>query len=58
LLEGADRRCPPWLGWWLAQTVTVKQVLEAAVVVAGLSVFIIFGDPAGPEPDSNPRGDT
>lgn len=36
------------LGWWLtAQTVTVSQVLEACVVVAGLSVFIIFGDPAG-----------
>jgi drug/metabolite transporter (DMT)-like permease len=36
------------LGWWLtAQTVTLRQVLEACVVVAGLSVFIIFGDPGG-----------
>jgi uncharacterized membrane protein len=35
------------LGWWLtAQTIT-KQVLEACVVVAGLSVFIVFGDPGG-----------
>jgi drug/metabolite transporter (DMT)-like permease len=36
------------LGWWLtAQVVTVKQVLEAGVVVLGLSFFIVFGDPAG-----------
>jgi drug/metabolite transporter (DMT)-like permease len=36
------------LGWWLtAQTVTVKQVVEACVVVLGLSIFIVFGDPAG-----------
>jgi uncharacterized membrane protein len=36
------------LGWWLtAQTVTLAQVLEAGVVVAGLTVFIIFGQPAG-----------
>jgi len=36
------------LGWWLtAQVVTVKQVLEACVVVLGLSFFIVFGDPAG-----------
>jgi len=27
--------------------ITVRQVLEACVVVAGLSVFIIFGDPGG-----------
>jgi hypothetical protein len=36
------------LGAWLtAQTVTLKQVLEAGVVVVGLSVFIVVGDPAG-----------
>jgi uncharacterized membrane protein len=36
------------LGWWLtAQTVAVKQVLQACVVVLGLSFFIVFGDPAG-----------
>jgi uncharacterized membrane protein len=41
------------LGWWLtAQTITVKQVLEACVVVGGLSVFIIFGDPAGGRTDA------
>ena len=41
------------LGWWLtAQTVTVPQVLEACVVVAGLSVFIVFGDPAGGRTDA------
>ena len=41
------------LGWWLtAQVVTAKQVLEACVVVAGLSVFIIFGDPAGGRTDA------
>ena len=41
------------LGWWLtAQTVTVQQVLEACVVVAGLSVFIVFGDPAGGRTDA------
>jgi len=41
------------LGWWLtAQTVTVSQVLEAVVVVAGLSVFILFGDPAGGRTDA------
>lgn len=41
------------LGWWLtAQTVTVRQVLEACVVVGGLSVFIVFGDPAGGRTDA------
>jgi uncharacterized membrane protein len=36
------------LGKWLtAQVVTVTQVIEAVVVVLGLSVFIIFGDEAG-----------
>jgi drug/metabolite transporter (DMT)-like permease len=41
------------LGWWLtAQTVTAKQVLEACVVVLGLSVFIIVGDPAGGRTDA------
>jgi uncharacterized membrane protein len=41
------------LGWWLtAQTVTISQVLEACVVVAGLSVFIVFGDPAGGRTDA------
>jgi drug/metabolite transporter (DMT)-like permease len=41
------------LGWWLtAQTVTARQVLEACVVVAGLSVFIVFGDPAGGRTDA------
>jgi len=41
------------LGWWLtAQTVTAGQVLEACVVVAGLSVFIIFGDSAGGRTDA------
>ena len=41
------------LGWWLtAQTVTVRQVLEACVVVLGLSVFIVFGDPAGGRSDA------
>jgi len=41
------------LGWWLtAQTVTVRQVLEACAVVAGLSVFIVFGDPAGGRTDA------
>jgi uncharacterized membrane protein len=41
------------LGWWLtAQTVTTLQVLEACVVVAGLSVFIVFGDPAGGRTDA------
>jgi uncharacterized membrane protein len=41
------------LGWWLtAQTVTVSQVLEAVVVVTGLSVFILFGDPAGGRTDA------
>lgn len=39
--------CLP-LGWWLtAQVVTLRQALEAAVVVIGLSIFIVFGDPAG-----------
>lgn len=41
------------LGWWLtAQTVTARQVLEACVVVLGLSVFIVFGDPAGGRSDA------
>ena len=41
------------LGWWLtAQTVTLRQVLEACVVVLGLSVFIVFGDPAGGRTDA------
>jgi uncharacterized membrane protein len=41
------------LGWWLtAQVVTVKQVVEACVVVLGLSVFIVFGDPAGGRNDA------
>lgn len=41
------------LGWWLtAQVVTIRQVLEACVVVAGLSVFIVFGDPAGGRSDA------
>lgn len=41
------------LGVWLtAQTVTVKQVLEAGVVVVGLSVFIVVGDPAGGRTDA------
>jgi drug/metabolite transporter (DMT)-like permease len=41
------------LGWWLtAQTVTTLQVLEAAAVVVGLSVFIVFGDPAGGRTDA------
>jgi drug/metabolite transporter (DMT)-like permease len=41
------------LGWWLtAQTVTIRQVLAACVVVAGLSVFIVFGDPAGGRSDA------
>lgn len=41
------------LGRWLTQqVVTVKQVLEACVVVLGLSVFIIVGDPAGGRTDA------
>lgn len=41
------------LGWWLtAQTVTARQVLEACVVVLGLSFFIVFGDPAGGRTDA------
>lgn len=41
------------LGWWLtAQTVTLKQVLEACVVVGGLAVFIVLGDPAGGRTDA------
>ncbi len=36
------------LGWWLtAQTVTLRQAIEAFIVVLGLSIFIVFGDPAG-----------
>ena len=36
------------LGWWLtAQVVTLSQALEAGAVVLGLSIFIVFGDPAG-----------
>ena len=36
------------LGWWLtAQVVTLSQALEAGAVVVGLSIFIVFGDPAG-----------
>jgi uncharacterized membrane protein len=42
----------PLGGWLTAQTITVKQVLEACVVVGGLSVFIIFGDPAGGRTDA------
>jgi drug/metabolite transporter (DMT)-like permease len=41
------------LGWWLtAQRLTVKQVLEACIVVVGLSVFILLGDPAGGRTDA------
>jgi drug/metabolite transporter (DMT)-like permease len=36
------------LGYWLtAQKITWKQVVEACLVVIGLSVFIVFGDPGG-----------
>ena len=36
------------LGWWLtAQVVTLRQAVEAGIVVLGLSIFIVFGDPAG-----------
>src|SRR5262245_53148288 len=36
------------LGYWLtAQTVTARQLGEACVVVLGLSLFIVFGNPAG-----------
>lgn len=41
------------LGRWLTQQViTVRQMLEAGVVVLGLCVFIIVGDPAGGRSDA------